>query len=162
MMRKKVFLVALIILLAGGIAYYYKQSVLRPHWVYLYSSGKEKRVLTIFYPKSFSGDDRLYIIPGKYSEASIPDENYAWVHLNSEATLKINWDPSDGRLLKIQFPLCEQEYGSHLDTMRYVIYRNCGPKDLYLDRGDSFYFPKYQTFGYNEWVINGKNDSVGK
>lgn len=144
-------------MLAG--TYVYEEITAEPHWVYLHSLGNDGKVITVFYPKSFGSNNELYIIPGKYTSTSLPDSNYVKTHPYSEVSLNINWQPNDGRELKFEYPLKDGEYENHLDTTRFMVSGNGQPYLSYMDKGDTFYSPKYRGFEYYEWIIHGRNDS---
>lgn len=150
-MKKFLFIIALAIALLG-LVYGYRVFSFKPYCIYLHSHGSYNKTVTILYPKWYYWDGEVYIIPGKYEQTISPERNYVKIRPNSEETLNINWQPKDGRYCKIQLPRCGQDYEDHLDTTRYMMCRNCGQYDAYMDPGDSFYSPKYWSFNGYEWV----------
>ena len=141
-------------------AYYlYNLLTLKPHWVYICSPGKEGKTLTVFYPKWFPSNKEMFIIPGRYAGTDLPATNYVKTYPHMEASININWQPSDGRLLKFQYPLDGMIYEDHLDTTLYSMYKNGEKNPGYMDKGDSFYFPKYGSFSYSQWMLDGYRDT---
>jgi hypothetical protein len=123
-----------------------------PRATYLYCHGDSSKVLTIFHPGSTFGRSALvYIIPGRYSGTDTPTYNYVKIRPQFDQSLDLNWQPRDGHIMYIRLALCEQAFEDHLDTAKYRFFKNCGQHEYYMDENDSFYSPKYSSFGWNEW-----------
>ncbi|GGA86926.1 hypothetical protein [Puia dinghuensis] len=153
-MKIWLFIVAALVLMFGG-CYVYALITAKPHWVYLHSLGNDGKTLTVFYPKVFMDNNEMYIIPGKWTSSSLPDTNYVKTHPNSQMALQVNWLPNDGRDLKFEFPIKNDNYEIHLDTSRYMVFD-------FIDKGDTFHSPKYRGFEYYEWITGGPNDHSPK
>ena len=159
-MKKRTILISLTVIVLAiaigmGGSYLYDMLTLKPHWVYLCSSGGEGRTLTVFYPKWFPRNKEMYIIPGRYAGTVIPTTNYVKTYPHPEGGININWQPGDGRILKFEYPLIGVKYEDHLDTSLYKMYEAGAHDPGYIDKGDSFYVPKYGSYSYAQWMLAG-------
>lgn len=123
--------------------------ITRPRKKIIYSPLEDGRCITVLqsFPRRFGG--KFFVIPGDYGSFIPPKNNYVSIQPQYEQVLYINWHPNDGFVLKIGLPLCEQQFSNKLDTSKYLLAILCGANEDYLDKGESYYYPKYK--GYIDW-----------
>jgi hypothetical protein len=125
----------------------------RPRATYIYCGADSSKTLTIFHLESiFGNSDTVYIIPGRYSGPDTPHENYVKIAPRFDQSLNVNWQPRDGHIMYIQLAWCDQPFEDHLDTAKYRFFRGCGQHEYYMDAHDSFYYPKYGSYGWFQWA----------
>lgn len=138
--KGRIFLIAVLIILF---------LITRPRKKIIYSPLEDGRSITVLqsFPRRFGG--KFFVIPGNYRSFFPPKSNYVSIQPQHEQVLYINWHPNDGFTLKIGLPLCGQQFSNKLDTSKYLLTVLCGTNEGYLDKGESYYYPKYK--GYVDW-----------
>lgn len=124
--------------------------IIFPKRRFLQSPTGNGKCITIYHPVGSFLNNRIYVIPKKYKGIFKPINNYVIIQPAYDQVLNVNWEPNDGYVIKIELPLCNQPFINTFDSSKYKIFRGCGPSSSYIDKEDTFYFPKYSS--YTNWM----------